>query len=247
MASLLVEVAAMSDLTFCKRFRSFYDSSPSLTLPIKKRYRGTSDLILGTDSEEDEEAEESLDSDSKSEDVEDEGPIVEDEDPAAEDEGLAVRVEGPDVDDKSYGLDGKIHGVDDESYGLGDESYGIDDERRGIESDGLSLGEEEVVPEGQQRVVPVVRTAVSEPLGLGGILLDHTQRLDAMPPTLFAKIDRDERTAVMFRTLWRLVLALEAWAGRVDTWMTDMSWAGYGDHRLVHDMLLQQTTLLREL
>nr|GEX15229.1 hypothetical protein [Tanacetum cinerariifolium] len=34
--------------------------------------------------------------------------------------------------------------------------------------------------------------------------------------------------------------------GRVDTWMTDMSWTGYDDHRLVHDMLLQHTALQRE-
>ncbi|GKD65564.1 hypothetical protein Tco_1307672 [Tanacetum coccineum] len=71
------------------------------------------------------------------------------------------------------------------------------------------------------------------------ILHDHTQRLDAMPPTLFVGIDRDvrelytrlgvvrdgifsqryrfrsleleqERTNVAFRALWRPVLALEA-------------------------------------
>nr|GEU97356.1 hypothetical protein [Tanacetum cinerariifolium] len=68
-----------------------------------------------------------------------------------------------------------------------------------------------------------------------------------MPPTLFAEIDRDERTDVMFGGLWRPVLALKAWAGRFDTRMTDMSRAGYDDHRLVHDMLLQQTILQREL
>nr|GEZ11552.1 hypothetical protein [Tanacetum cinerariifolium] len=56
-----------------------------------------------------------------------------------------------------------------------------------------------------------------------------------------------ERTVVTFRALWRPVLALEAWAGRVDTHMTNMSWAGYDDHRLVHDMLLQHTALQREL
>nr|GEW86190.1 hypothetical protein [Tanacetum cinerariifolium] len=106
--------------------------------------------------------------------------------------------------------------------------------------------------------------------------IDSPMRLDAMPPTLFVEIDRDvrelytrsravkdeifskryqfrslehkqERTAVTFRALWRPVLALEAWAGRVDTRMTDMSWAGYDDHIIVHDMLLQQTTLHREL
>ncbi|GKB12966.1 hypothetical protein Tco_0846889 [Tanacetum coccineum] len=76
----------------------------------------------------------------------------------------------------------------------------------------------------------------------GGILQDQTQRLDVMPPTLFADIDRDvrelytrsgavrdeifsqryrlrslkheqERTVMTFGTLWRPVLALEAWAG----------------------------------
>nr|GFB77126.1 hypothetical protein [Tanacetum cinerariifolium] len=91
-------------------------------------------------------AEESLDSNSESEDIEDEGPTAEDEDPTAGDEGLAAGVEGPSVDDESYGLDG-------ERYGLDDESCGINDEGRGIESDRLGLGEEEVVPEGQQRVV----------------------------------------------------------------------------------------------
>nr|GEW27800.1 hypothetical protein [Tanacetum cinerariifolium] len=68
------------------------------------------------------------------------------------------------------------------------------------------------------------------------ILQDHTQRLDAMPPILFAEINKD-----------RPVLALDACAGRVDTRMIDMSWAGYDDHILVQDMLLQQTALQREL
>ncbi|GKD06035.1 hypothetical protein Tco_1181009, partial [Tanacetum coccineum] len=73
----------------------------------------------------------------------------------------------------------------------------------------------------------------------GSILQDHTQRLDALPPTLVADIDRDvremytrsgvvrdeifsqtykfrslereqERTAMTFGALWRPVLALEA-------------------------------------
>nr|GEX46060.1 hypothetical protein [Tanacetum cinerariifolium] len=117
-------------------------------------------------SEEDEEIEKSLNSDSVSENVEDEGPNVEDKDHAAEDECLAARVEGLSLDDKSYGLDDESHGVDGKSYGLDDESRGIDDEGHGIESDVLGLGEEEAIPEGQQRVVLVVGTAVSEPLGL---------------------------------------------------------------------------------
>ncbi|GKA68773.1 hypothetical protein Tco_0768690 [Tanacetum coccineum] len=68
LSASMVEVAAMSDSVFHKRFRSSYESSPSLSppdLPSRKRYR------------------------------EDEGPTEEDEDPAAGDEGLTARVEGP--------------------------------------------------------------------------------------------------------------------------------------------------------
>nr|GEW34643.1 hypothetical protein [Tanacetum cinerariifolium] len=156
----IAEVAVMPDSAFRNRFRSSYDSSPSPTFPVWKRYRGTSELILDTDSEgdelgdeddeeeEDKEVEESLDSDSKSENVEDEGPTAEDEDPAPGDEGLAAGDEGPSI-----------------------------------------------------RV---------ESLGLGGDEAAHEKH-------------EQERTAVTFRALWRPVLALEAWAGQVDTQMVDMS------------------------
>nr|GFA37360.1 hypothetical protein [Tanacetum cinerariifolium] len=288
------------------------------------RYKGKSKLILGTDSEEDEEVEESPDSDSESEGAEDEGPTTEDEDHVARDEGLAARVEGLDMDDESYGLDDESYGLDDESHGVDDEIHGVDDESRGldneghgVEIDGLGLEEEEVVPEGQQWAASVIETVVSAPLGLGygalrhrelalegdhiystfevgqgsdsapeperpdrtpplpewtsgsllispspsvvpspvsspmiplivpspiaspmatsiatilvdedqfievgaqlklyrSILQDHTQHLDAMPPTLFAEIDRDEMTVVTFGALWRPVLTLEACAG----------------------------------
>ncbi|GJS61088.1 hypothetical protein Tco_0655872 [Tanacetum coccineum] len=59
------------------------------------------------------------------------------------------------------------HGLDDEGHGLDDEGHGLDDEGRSVESDKLGLeGEEEAVPEGQQREVPVVGATVSSPLGL---------------------------------------------------------------------------------
>ncbi|GJR12015.1 hypothetical protein Tco_0794667 [Tanacetum coccineum] len=145
----------MSESAFRKRFRSSYESSPSVSppdLPSRKRYRGTSELV------EDEEIEETLDFDSVGEDAEDEVSTAEDEDPAAGDEGLAARVEGPGMDDESYGLDDESHGMDDKGRGLGDEGHSV-------ESDGLGL--EEVVPGGQQQAAPVVGTAVSAPLGLG--------------------------------------------------------------------------------
>ncbi|GKE96897.1 hypothetical protein Tco_1581752, partial [Tanacetum coccineum] len=154
LSASMAEAAAMLESAFHKRFRSSYESSPSLSppdLPSRKRYRGTSELVVDSeedDDEEDEETEESMDSDSVSKDAEDEGPTAEDEDPAAGDEGLTAGVE---------------------SLGMDDESYSLDDNGHGIESDGLGLEEEEeeAIPKGQQQAAPVVGTAVSAPLGLG--------------------------------------------------------------------------------
>ncbi|GJU01815.1 hypothetical protein Tco_1112153 [Tanacetum coccineum] len=78
------------------------------------------------------------------------------------------------------------------------------------------------------------------------ILQDHTQCLDAMPPTLSLEQEK-ERAVMTFRALWRPVLALETWTGHVDTRMENMSRAGYDDHRLVHDLLVQQNSLQHEL
>ncbi|GJY03685.1 hypothetical protein Tco_0369625 [Tanacetum coccineum] len=167
LSASMEEVAAMSESVIRKRFRSSYKSSPSVSppdLPLRKRYQGTSELVEDDD-EEDEEIEESMDSDSVSEDAEDEGPTAEDEDPAAGDEGLTARVEGPGMDDKGYGLDDESHGIDDEGRGLDDEGYSV-------ESDVLCLEEEEeAIHGGQQQAAPVVGTDVSEPLGLGCILI----------------------------------------------------------------------------
>ncbi|GKB03664.1 hypothetical protein Tco_0831807 [Tanacetum coccineum] len=145
----MAEVAAMSESAFHKRFRSSYESLPSVSppdLPSRKRYRGTSELVEDSgehDDEEDEEIEESMDSDSVSKDAEDEGPTAEDEDPAAKDEGHTAGVEGP------------------ESDGLGLEE------------------EEEAEPGGQQQAAPVIGKTMSTPLGLGyGALRRHELALE---------------------------------------------------------------------
>ncbi|GKF05461.1 hypothetical protein Tco_0036129 [Tanacetum coccineum] len=140
LSASIAEVAAMSDLAFCKRFRSSYESLPSSSppdLPLQKCYWGTSELVEDDeeeedDKEEDEEVEESSDSDSESEDAENKGPTVEDEGPAIGDEGLAARDEGPSMRVVSLGFGGKA-----------------------------------AIPEGQQRAALVVETTVGEPLGLG--------------------------------------------------------------------------------
>ncbi|GJT09773.1 putative ribonuclease H-like domain-containing protein [Tanacetum coccineum] len=159
LSSSLAEVAAMSESVLRKRFQSSCESLPYVSppdLPMRKRYRGTFELV-----EDSKEIEESMDSDSVSEDAEDEGPTAKDEDPTAEDEGLTAGVEGLGMDDESYGLD-------DEGHGMDDESHGIDEEGHSIESDGLCLEEEEeAIPGGQQQVALVVGMTLSAPLGLG--------------------------------------------------------------------------------
>nr|GEX67320.1 hypothetical protein [Tanacetum cinerariifolium] len=104
---------SVSDSEFRKRFKSSYDSSPSSTFLVRKRYKGTFEIILDNDSEgdelgeeEDDKVEESSDLDSKSEDVEDDCPTVEDEDPVTEDEGHTAGDKGPSMEVKILGLGG---------------------------------------------------------------------------------------------------------------------------------------------
>ncbi|GJU35897.1 hypothetical protein Tco_1184251 [Tanacetum coccineum] len=64
----VVEVMALSNSAFRKRYRSSYEiPSPSLTLPVQKRYRGTSELILDTNSKGDELRDEDTDEDGEDE------------------------------------------------------------------------------------------------------------------------------------------------------------------------------------
>nr|GEY55386.1 hypothetical protein [Tanacetum cinerariifolium] len=66
----------------------------------------------------------------------------------------------------------------------------------------------------------------------------------------FRSLDHEqERTAVMFGALWRPVLVLEAWVGRADTRMTDMSRARshYLSRVSGYDPVLDETIILSKL
>nr|GEY56319.1 hypothetical protein [Tanacetum cinerariifolium] len=85
------EAATLSPSSFHKRYRSSYmipSPSSSLTLPIRKRYWGTSELILDTKTKD-----ESLNFDAKGEGSEDEGPGLDYEGYSLEDEGLGLEEE----------------------------------------------------------------------------------------------------------------------------------------------------------
>ncbi|GKD65703.1 hypothetical protein Tco_1307811 [Tanacetum coccineum] len=103
----------------------------------------------------------SLDSDSESEDTENEGPTAEDEDPAAGDECLAAGHEGLSMRVKS-----------------------------------LSLGGDEAIPEGQQRVALVMEIAMGKPLVLGYRALRHREIAlgDGRMPSVF-EVDPEDGIA----------------------------------------------------
>ncbi|GJS35066.1 hypothetical protein Tco_0533448 [Tanacetum coccineum] len=313
LSARIAEAVALSPSSFRKRYRSSYEtpsSSSSLTLLVRKRYRGTSELILDIDSEGDELGEEDIEED-ESLDVGDEregggctqgsaaGSSVVD---TAVSEPLGL----------GYGAARRralesIEEIEPSTYELGQSSRSVP-EQEGVErisafrqptlvtwvdleddrvytdipayappaapvqtppSPEWSLGSLPVSPSS-----PLVPSPIASPVATsaatilidkdqfievraqlelhGSILHDHTQRLDALPPTLVADIDRDVRevyirSGAVRDEIFRRVLALEAWVGHVDTRMADISRDRYDDHRLIHDMLVQQAAMQREL
>ncbi|GKD81114.1 hypothetical protein Tco_1347953 [Tanacetum coccineum] len=104
----VTEAASLSLSSFCKRYRSSYEtpsSSPSLasstTLPIRKRYRGTFEPIFGTKTEDGELEVEGTSL--RSEESKDEGPGSEGEEAAPEQQQQAVLVEDT-IADEPLGL-----------------------------------------------------------------------------------------------------------------------------------------------
>nr|GEX86331.1 hypothetical protein [Tanacetum cinerariifolium] len=243
MLARIAKVAALSPSSFRKRYISSYETPSSLTLPVPKRYRGTSELIEDTEGE-------ILEPDSKRKESEDESLDSNDE------------RESHDLDDESYGLDYKSHGLDDEGQGLGDESHGLDDEGQGLDYEGQGLEdgglgmeeEEEVAPEGQQAVpifdpedgrvytdistyAPPAAPVQTPPSpkwslafrcattylfeGYDGDLKELYTRSGEVRNEIFSQryrfrsLEREQKRAtVTFSAIWRLVLALEAWAGQ---------------------------------
>ncbi|GKF83589.1 hypothetical protein Tco_0245245 [Tanacetum coccineum] len=64
----MTEAMALSNSAFRKRYRSSYETpSPSMPLPVRKRCRGTSEVILDTDSKGDELGDEDTNEDGKDE------------------------------------------------------------------------------------------------------------------------------------------------------------------------------------
>ncbi|GJX92422.1 hypothetical protein Tco_0345748 [Tanacetum coccineum] len=258
MSARIAEATALPPSSFCKRYRSSYETpspSSSLTLPVWKRYRGTSVLILDTKTKD-----ESSDSDAEKEghglneeghSLEDEGHGSEKEEEAApEDQQQAVLVVDTTASEP-LGLGYEAlrrcelalgEGSMPNTFEAGQSSRSVP-KHEGVER--ISAFRQPtlvtwVAPE-DGRVYTDIPTYVPPvaPLELHrSILHDHTQRLDALPPTLFEDYDRDLRE-LYTSAIWRPILALEAWAGQTDAQRAALWHAIYDIQRENHDLRRQ--------
>nr|GEY53911.1 hypothetical protein [Tanacetum cinerariifolium] len=240
----VTKAMALSDSTFRKRYRSFYETplpSPSLTLPVRKRYRGISELILDTDSEGDKLGNE----EDESSDVDDEREREREEEVIPEGQQQVVLVVETAVT-KPLGLDyGALRRCElavkedhvPSTFEVGQSSRSL------------------LKRQGAERTLPSLEWSLgSLPFSPSSLIVPSPVASPVATPTatisryMFRSLEREqERTAMAFGALWRSVLALEAWAGHVDTRLVDMSRTRYDDHRLINDMLIQHAAMQREL
>nr|GEZ46220.1 hypothetical protein [Tanacetum cinerariifolium] len=257
MSARIAEAAALSPSSFSKRYRSSYkipSPSSSLTLPIQKRYRGTLEPVEDTNDE-------SSDSDAER-DSSEVVPVLD----TAMSEPLGLGYEAL-----------RRH-----ELALGEGSVPSTFEILRMEKftptyvPPATHVETPPSPEWSSGSLPVspsslvVPSHIASPVttlaatisvdedqfleGYGRDLRELYTRSREARDELFSQrymlksLEREqERATVTFGALWRLVLALEAWARRVDGRMAEMSQARYDDHRLIHGMLVQYFAMQREL
>ncbi|GKE04995.1 hypothetical protein Tco_1397013 [Tanacetum coccineum] len=255
------EAAALSPSSFRNRYRSSYKTpSPSLspTLPVQKRYRGTSELILDINSEEDELGEEDTEKDEEDrssdvdeererglddegQDLEDEGPSMEEEEEAAP-EGQQQAL--PVVDTaatKPLGLGYKAarrHALE-STEEIAPSTYEVRQSSRSVPEQ-----------EGTARISAFRQSTLVtwvDPED-GRIYTDiPTYAPPAAPRYRFRSLEREQKRAtVTFSAIWRPVLALEAWAGQTDAQRAALWHAIYDIQRENHDLRRQLAEERRE-
>ncbi|GJY77711.1 hypothetical protein Tco_0483512 [Tanacetum coccineum] len=127
-----------------------------------------------------------------------------------------------------------------------DEGHDLDDEGRGLEGEGLGL-EEEATPEGRCR-----RHALESIEEIAPSTYEVGQSSRSMPEQQGADKVSAFRQPIL--TTWvdpeddRVYTDIIIYPTRhVDTRLAGTSWDRYDDHRLIHDMLVQQAAMQREL
>ncbi|GJW82884.1 hypothetical protein Tco_0156029 [Tanacetum coccineum] len=265
MSARIAEAAALSPSSYRKRYRSSYEtSSSSPTLLVRKRYQGTSELILDTDSDGDELGDEDTGEDE--EDEKDEGLGLEEDEAVPKGQQQAVLVVETATSEAlrlGYGVlrrrelavgEDQVHST----FEVGQSSRSVP-EQQGTErvsafrqptfDTWVDPEDSRVYNDIPTYVPPVahVQTPPSPERSLGSLPVLPSSLVVSSPiaspvatPTATISVDEDQ-------FIERPVLALEAWVGHVDTRLIDMSWARYDDHKLIHDMLVQQAAMQHEL
>ncbi|GKE45800.1 hypothetical protein Tco_1473084, partial [Tanacetum coccineum] len=230
--------AALSHSSFRKRYRSSYETpSPlsSLTLPIRKRYQGTSNLVEDT-------KDESSDSDTEREGSEDECPSSEDEGHGSEDEGPGLEEEEAAPEGQQQALP-VVDTATDEPLGL---DYGALRHHELALEKGSVPSIYEIGQSSSSLLVSLSSPAVPTPVASLVTTLTATIAVGEDEFLEEPRAGAGEGYSDIC-ALWRPVLALESWAGYVNTQRAEIWRARYDDHRLIHDLLVQNTKMQREL
>ncbi|GJZ61635.1 hypothetical protein Tco_0617772 [Tanacetum coccineum] len=120
------------------------------------------------------------------------------------------------------------------------------------EDEGTNSKDEEMVSESQQQQTVLAEdTAKDEPLGLDTLAPATTLDEDALLE-IGAQLELHgkrvlEETGINMGTLWRLMLALEAWAGYTDTHIGALWQSIYEDQQEIYDLRRQHATNQREI
>ncbi|GJX52689.1 hypothetical protein Tco_0281058 [Tanacetum coccineum] len=234
------------------RYRSSYETSSSstLTLLVQKRYRGTSELILDTDSEGDKlgEGDTKEDKNDEGHGLDDDGQGLDDEGQGSEDEGLPL----------GFGYRAARHRVLESTEKI---APNPEDGRVYIDiltyvplaalvqtspSPEWSLSSLPVSPSS-----PVVPSPIASPVATPTttISVDEDQFLEGQLEIKsshrgigFRSLEQEQERATMtFSAIWRPILALEAWAGQTDSQMAALWHAIYDIQRENHDLRRQLT------
>nr|GEX30272.1 hypothetical protein [Tanacetum cinerariifolium] len=239
MSARIAEAAALSPSSFRKRYISSYETpllSSSLTLPIRKRYRGISKLVEDTEDE-------SLESDTEGESSEDGGPGLEDEGPGLEEEEEASP-EGQQravlvVDtaaNKPLGLSYEALRCHELALGEGSvprkfeigKSFRSMSEQQRIEETPIPRPWTPPSPEWLSGSLPVSPSSKADPTPVASpvttlaatIAISEDEFLERY--RLKSVEHEHERATVTFGAIWRPVLALESLARHVDAYRAEM-------------------------
>ncbi|GKF54910.1 hypothetical protein Tco_0165250, partial [Tanacetum coccineum] len=100
--------------------------------------------------------------------------------------------------EESSDSDSESEDAEDEGPTVEDEGPAVGDEGPGMRVESLGLGEDEVVPKGQQRTAPVMETAMGEPLGLayGALRRQEIASREGQMPSVFEVDPEDGRAYI---------------------------------------------------